>query len=325
MAPQIINLLKLPGPQQVMLKVQIAELNRTALRQIGSDLFGSPGDIALLSLTGSGGSSSVSGGSLADVLFSSGAGTLVGVFDSGSFTIVMKALRQNNVATLLAEPNMVTLDGHIARFQSGGQFPVPVAQQGGGLGNNSVEFKDFGVQLAFVPYILENNVIRLHVEPEVSNVADDLGVTLIVGGSPIPGLRTRNASTTVEIKPGQTLAIAGLLNREVDSSTARIPILGDLPYMGVFFSSSQHQVVEQELIVAVTPYLIDGINAEECVQLPGTEIDEPNDHEFYLLQRIEGRTGYPHRATTKWDQPFHKQTPMELEQHFISGPIGLSP
>ena len=320
MAPQIINLLKLPGPQQVMLKVQIAELNRTALRQIGSDLFGRSAGNSILTSSGVGGNSS----SLADLL-SGGAGTIVGVFDSGSFNIVMKALRQNNVATLLAEPNLITLDGHVARFQSGGEFPVPVAQQGGGAGNSTVEFKNFGVQLAFVPYILEDNVIRLHVEPEVSNIAEELGVTLIVGGSPIPGLRTRNASTTVELRPGQTLAIAGLLNREVDSATARIPILGDLPYVGVFFGSRQHQVIEQELIIAVTPYLIDAVNAEEILPLPGQEIDEPNDWEFYLLQRIEGRTGLPHRSTTKWDNPFHQQTPMQLEQHYISGSVGLSP
>lgn len=322
--PEIINLLKLPGPRQVMLKVQIAELNRTALRQIGADMFGEPGNNALLSFGQGSATGTVAGGTLTDVLFAGGAGTVVGVFDSSNFSLVLRALRQNNIATILAEPTLITLDGHQAKFQAGGEFPVPVAQQGGGAGNTTVEFKKFGVQLSFIPYILDDGVIRLYVEPEVSNVADELAVTLIAGGNPIPGLRTRNASTTVELREGQTLAIAGLLNREVDGSASRIPFLGDLPYIGALFSGSKHQVVEQELIVAVTPYLVAAVDSESVPPLPGQEIHEPNDWEFYLLQRIEGRLGRPHRSTTQWDNPFNISSQIQLEQHFFSGPIGLS-
>jgi pilus assembly protein CpaC len=316
-APRIINLLTVPGVKQVMLKVQIAELNRTALRQIGTDLFAEVGNNQLASFAGA------FGGAGEGVLTGS-AGTLIGIFDSGNFTMIMRALRSNNVATILAEPNLVTLDGHEASFLSGGQFPVPVAQQGGGAGNNSVEFKDFGVQLGFVPYILDEGVIRLHVEPEVSNVSEDLAVSLIAGGSPVPGLRSRNAATTVELRQGQTLAIAGLLSREVGGSTTRIPLLGDLPYVGPLFASTSHEVVEQELLVAVTPYLVSPMSAGECLNLPGQEILEPNDLELYLLNRIEGRTGYPHRSTTQWDNPFHRQTQMQVEQQYFLGPIGLS-
>jgi pilus assembly protein CpaC len=317
--PQIINLLKIPGPKQVMLKVQIAELNRTALRQIGTDLFGTPGNNALVSIGGAGGSASVQGDSLTDLLFSSAAGTLVGVFDSGSFSVIMKALRQNNVATILAEPNLVALDGHQATFLSGGEVPVQSAQAGGNFGVITTEYKDFGVHLAFVPYILADGVIRLHVEPEVNEVAEELSF----GG--VPGFRKRNASTTVEMREGQTLAIAGLLTRQTRAETARIPILGDLPYLGPFFSNSKHQVVEEELIVAVTPYLVEPTSAAECLPLPGTEIDEPNDLEFYLLQRIEGRVGRPHRSTTNWDDPFHRQEQMQLEQHYFTGSVGFTP
>lgn len=319
-ASQIINLLKVPGVHQVLLKVQIAEVNRTALRQIGADIIAPKvGNNSLASLpTGNNPLEALNG------LTGLAGGNLVGVFNGGSFAVVMQALRQNNVATVLAEPNLVTLNGHVARFQSGGEFPVPVAQMGGGAGNNSVEFKPFGVQLAFIPYIQDDGLIRLHVEPEVSTIDQALAVTLIVNGDPIPGVRTRNASTTVELREGQTLAIAGLLDRTTDGSTARIPFLGDLPYVGPLFSNSRHQVLEQELLVAVTPYLISPINAGECMQLPGQEVMEPNDLEFYLLNRIEGRTGQPHRSTGQWDNPFSCQSQMQMEQQNVYGPTGLS-
>lgn len=320
---QIVNLLTIPGPRQVMLKVQIAELNRTALRQIGADLAGTPGNNFLASVGGAFGSTTFEEG-LSEVLFGNSVGTLVGIFDSGNFAIVMRALRQNNLASVLAEPNLVTLDGHEARFQSGGEFPVPVAQQGGGIGNNTVEFKDFGIQLAFQPHILDDGVIRLHVEPEVSNIAEEIGTTLILNGEPIPGLRTRNAATTVELREGQTLAIAGLLDREVNATTARIPFIGDLPYVGKFFGSSTHEVLEQELLVAVTPYFVSATEAGECDCLPGADIMEPNDLEFYLLQRIEGRTGRPHRSTLGWDDPYRHKTQMQVEQAFFVGPSGFA-
>jgi pilus assembly protein CpaC len=158
----------------------------------------------------------------------------------------------------------------------------------------------------------------------VSNVTDRLSVSLTTGGDPIPGLQTRNASTTVELREGQTLAIAGLLNNEIDAQTERVPLLGDLPYLGPLFSDTQHEVIEDELIVAVTPYLVSPINACERLPLPGEEITEPNDLEFYLLNRIEGRTGHPHRSTGKWDNPFRCLDRMQIEQTHVYGPIGLS-
>jgi pilus assembly protein CpaC len=302
--PQIINLLQVPGVQQVMLRVQLAELDRRALREIGADI------------------TIDSAGAFLQSLAIGGTGNLVGVFSGGEFSIVMRALRRNNVAKVLAEPNLVTLSGHVARFQSGGEFPVPSAQMGGGAGNNTVEFKPFGVQLAFIPYIQDDGLIRLRVEPEVSNVDETLSVTLIEGGSPVPGLRTRNASTTVELREGQTLAIAGLLNSEMQGETSRVPLLGDLPYIGPLFSRTRSNVLEQELLVAVTPYLVSPMDAGQRPPLPGEDVLEPNDLEFYLLNRIEGRTGHPFRSTGQWDNPFSLQR--KLEQNFIYGPVGAS-
>jgi pilus assembly protein CpaC len=319
-APQIINLMRVPGVRQVMLKVQIAELNRTALRQIGTDMIARFGNNTIATFV-----QNAATGNTKDLLGAASSGTIVGIFGS-DFSIVLRALRQNNLATILAEPNLVTMDGHVAQFQSGGEFPVPVAQFGGG-GNNTVEFKPFGVQLAFIPYIQDDGVIRLHVEPEVSTVDEDLGVSLVTDGGPVPGVRTRNTSTTVELREGQTLAIAGLLNREVDGSTARIPLLGDVPYIAPLFGANRHQVIEQELLVMVTPYLVSPREAEQCMPLPGMEVMEPNDLEFYLLSRIAGRTGRPHRSTTQWDNPFHPSdycVQMDAEQTYMLGPVGLS-
>jgi pilus assembly protein CpaC len=304
--PQIINLLQVPGVQQVMLKVQLAELDRRAVRQIGADL------------------SYTSASNFISTVAAGGTGNILGVFNSGEFSILLNALRRNDVAKILAEPNLVTLSGHEARFQSGGEFPVPVAQMGGGAGNNQVQFKPFGVQLAFIPYIQDGGRIRLHVEPEVSTVDDALSVTLIAGGQPIPGLRTRNASTTVELREGQTLAIAGLLNYDMQGQTARIPLLGDLPLVGALFANTRTDVLEQELLVVVTPYLVSPTNGCQRPPLPGAEVMEPNDLEFYLLNRLEGRTGHPFRSTGQWDNPFSLQRQRQLEQNYIFGSVGVS-
>lgn len=306
-ASQVINLLQVPGVQQVLLKVQLAEVNRRAIREIGADLTLDTGGTFLQSIA-------------------AGEGNLLGIFSGGEFTVVMKALRQNNVASILAEPNLVTLSGHEANFQSGGEFPVPVAQQGGGAGNNSVEFKPFGVQLSFVPYVEDDGVIRLYVAPEVSTVDESLSVSLIAGGSPVPGVRTRNASTTVELHEGQTLAIAGLLNNEKNGLTKRVPLLGDLPYVGPWFSNTSHDVIEQELLVAVTPYLVSPMDSCQQPALPGSDVTEPTDLEFYLLNRIEGRLGFPHRATTNWANPLgcHTGPMLEMESTHVFGPVGLT-
>ena len=299
--PRLINLLKVPGSQQVMLKVTVAEVNRTALREIGvnlniSDYF----------------ENTVIGGGNARITFGSDA------------TLLMKALRTNSIATILAEPTLVTLSGFPAQFQSGGEFPVPQSSQFGGFGGTT--FKDFGVQLSFTPHIQDNGMIRLTVSPEVSNVDKSLSVAVIAGGDAVPGVRTRNTSTTVELTQGQTLAIAGLLDRETNGTTSRFPVLGDLPIIGPLFSSTSHQVpTELELMVTVTPYIVDALDDENCIPLPGTEVMEPNDLEVFLMGRISGRTGKPHRSTTNWDDPLGRIRQQRLEQENVIGPYGFAP
>jgi pilus assembly protein CpaC len=164
----------------------------------------------------------------------------------------------------------------------------------------------------------------LTVRPEVSTIDFKLGTTISQGGQPVPAINTRNAETTVELRQGQTLAIAGLLSVTLDATTARIPGLGDLPYIGPMFSNTNHQRVEKELLVLVTPYLASPMEACEVPALPGADIQDPKDLEFYLLNRIEGRTGSSTPSTRTWDDPWGCVRRLNLEQRYIYGPAGLS-
>jgi pilus assembly protein CpaC len=328
---QIINLLRVPGVHQVLLKVRIAELNRTATREIGADMLGvDPAGNIFGSAIG-GATVNAAGGRAAGGLASAGSATsststtVFGIFPGANFEVLIHALRKNSLLSILAEPDLVAMSGHKASFLAGGQFPVPVSQSSSGsTGSITVEWKDFGVQLNFIPYVLEDGVIRLVVTPEVSSIDEALGITLIQSGSPIPGLNTRRATTTVEMRQGETLAMAGLLHVEIDASTSRIPGLGDLPYIGPFFSNTSHKRVEKELLVLVTPYLITPMTPEQVPPLPNQDLKDPNDLEFFLLNRIEGRTGESMPSTATWDDPLGFVRLMKLERKCVAGPVGFS-
>lgn len=335
---QVVNLIRVPTSQQVLLKVRVAELNRTSFRQIGADFLASiPGAGALFgsSIAGNGLSagrvgSSTFGGTTTDVrnLGLGSQGTFFGTFSQGNFVMVLDALRRNNLLKILAEPNLIALNGHQANFLAGGQFPVPIAQGGaggtGGSGGISVQFKDYGVRLAFLPIIQDDDVIRLTVDPEVSTIDFTVGTTLVPGGSPIPGLNTRTSHTTVELRQGETLAIAGLMQLSLAGQTQRLPGLGDLPYIGAFFSNNTNSRIEKELVVMVTPYLVEPMVPGQVPAGPGEEVREPNDLEFFLLNRIEGRTGIDKRSTTTYDDPFHLIRHSIVEKKYLIGPSGYS-
>jgi pilus assembly protein CpaC len=339
---RIINLLRVPGSQQVMLKVRIAELNRTAFRQIGSNFLGV--DPRTGAIVGSQISSSVTGAgeipftqpatralnatvnSSLGPLSSQGGTTVFGIFRDGNFMFTLDALRRNALLKILAEPNLVAFNGQQASFLAGGEFPVPVPQVGaaGIAPTITVRFKEFGVRLGFVPYILDGDRVRLTVAPEVSQIDFSIAVTLVAGGSPVPGLNTRKALTTVELNQGETLAIAGLMQLQMDGTTQRIPGLGDLPIIGPFFSNTTGDRIEKELVVLVTPYLIEGMSHNQVPPTPGDEVKEPNDLEFYFLNRIEGRVGTDFRSTAKWDDVYHLRDLLKLERKYIAGPVGFT-
>ncbi len=335
---RVVNLLRVPGPQQVMLQVRIAELNRTALREIGADLIGNPGD-GLLG-TQIGGATLGASGIMSPLLAvnprdvrtffdTSRNTTMFGIFPSGHFEFLLRVLRRNRILKILAEPNLVAMNGQQANFLAGGQFPVPVPQTStGGAGTSvTVLFKDFGVLLAFTPHILDHGAIRLSVDPEVSSVDFALGTIIVPGGSPVPGLNIRKAHTTVELREGQTLAMAGLLQVTLDGQAGRIPGIGDLPILGPFFSNTSSERIEKELIVLVTPYLVEAMHPGQVPPLPGAEVNGPNDLEFYLGNRIEGISGRDWRATTqRYTTPVPALLPtfLRLQDEFLQGPYGFS-
>jgi pilus assembly protein CpaC len=332
-AAAIINLIHVPGPQQVLLKVQVAELNRTALRNLSvSMLFqndgfaiGSGVGPRLLNRTTAGGGAAATDAllGLINPLTGGTTSTLFGVFDQGGANVFVDALRRNQVLKILAEPNLVAMNGQEANFLSGGEFPVPVPQPSStGVGLVTIQFKPFGVGLKFVPYILDDGKVRLSVAPEVSSI--DFNTGIVIQGTSVPGINTRRTSTTVELQEGQTLAISGILQVTIDGTTARIPGLGDLPYIGALFSNNSSETVEKELVVLVTPYLVKAMEPEQVPELPGADVLSPDDCEFYLQGRIEKRACRPYRATTAWDDPLGVQHRRRWESQQICGPYGYT-
>jgi pilus assembly protein CpaC len=303
----IVNRVRVPGPRQVLLKVKIAELNRTALREFGANFQSTIiGNNILNSVIGNLGTTN---------------SQLFGIFDSNRFTIYLNALRQNNLARLLAEPNLVAMDGQPARFLAGGSFPFPVPQAGiNGANVITIQFRDFGAILQFIPHIVDDDTIRLDVEPSFSELNFAAGIT--VNGTTVPGLDQRSARTVVEIREGQTLAMAGLLSTRTSAQTERVPLIGDLPVIGPFFSNNQITTTETELVVLVTPQFADSLEPNEVPPAPGDWYQEPNDCEFYLLGRIEGRTGQPFRATIQELDPFEVMKHQRSESHWVVGPHG---
>jgi pilus assembly protein CpaC len=325
---QVINLIRVPTSQQVLLKVRVAEMNRTGFREIGGDFLAAIPQFGTLFGSQIGGSSPVTAATvIPNTLSITPSSTFYGTFAHGQFQTVLSALRRNNLLKILAEPNLMALNGHQAEFLAGGSFPVPVQNSvggSGGTGGISVQFKEFGVRLAFLPIILEDDTIRLTVDPEVSSIDFTLGTTLVPGGTPVPGLNTRKSHTTVELKQGETLAIAGLMQISLSGQTQRIPGLGDLPYIGAFFSNTTDSRIEKELVVLVTPYLAEPMTPGQVPPGPGDEVKEPNDLEFFFMNRIEGRTGIDARSSSMYDDPLHLVRPALLERKYLIGPSGYS-
>jgi pilus assembly protein CpaC len=256
-----------------MLKVRVAELSRTALREMGSELNIDAGDFAFNSVLGIDGAVSA-------------------VLDADEVELTLEALSTNSYAKVLAEPNLVTLSGHSASFLAGGEFAVPVVVGVEGAAAATTNFRGFGVQLDFTPTVLDKDRIRLQVAPSFSSINEDNTV------DGIPGLNTRSVSTTVELREGQWLAIAGLLQDEQSGSKSRLPFLGDIPVLGAIFSKKEVLRAESELIILVSPELVHPLEAEDAPQiLPGMEVTEPTDAAFFLTGRYEGKENCYHRST----------------------------
>ncbi len=306
----VIQLLNVPGEKQVMLKVRIAEIKRSAFRQLGADLDFNINEFFLASALGGGG----------NAIFS-------GTFSDGSFNLILRALMNNGSAKILAEPNLVTLSGQPATFLSGGEFAVPTIVGVGGAQAATTSFKGFGTSIAFTPTVVDKDRIRLQVSPTFSTLNRDNAVNGIFG------LDTRQVTTTVDMREGQVLALAGLLQEQQNGTIRRVPFLGDIPGLGVLFSDKSISRDETELIVLVSPELVHALDPEHAPQiLPGMEVTEPTDKDFFYYGDIEGRPNCHHRGTV-W--PLYRsrlkragygdlKSVEKSQEYFLSGPFGFS-
>jgi pilus assembly protein CpaC len=340
----IINRVVVPGPRQILLHVKIAELNRQAIRQLGINWLDTKGRSIIgaqpSALAGAvGATSTVTHATQADPRgflqpmtstfsttgTSASGGELFGIFNAGHFSLFINALRDNSMAKILSEPNLVALDGQPARFLVGGYFPFPVPQSSsipGGTAVVTIQFRRFGTILTFVPQIIANDVIRLDVEPIISQLNKAEGTT--VNGGQVPAIDERSARTVVELREGQTLAIAGLIQLLTNATTSRIPGLGDLPLVGPWFSSNSIQTIETETIILVTPELVAPLDHHEVTEAPGDRIYQPNDAEFYFLGRIEGKLGREFRATKAEQDPLNLMKHFQSERQWVIGAHGYS-
>lgn len=282
-APKVINNISVGGVQQVLLKVKVMEVSRTKLRKMGSDfaIFGQNG-FAVSSVSGIINSFNSAGQTASAPIANSG--ITFGVIDNGTtFLSFLDLLQQNQVAKILADPMLVTVSGRPASFNVGGELPILVPS---GLGTTTIEYKKFGTQVDFVPIVLGDGNIRLEVRPRISEIDDSRGVQL--NGATVPALKVREVDTGVELKAGQTLALAGLIQERIESSTRGLPYVMDVPVLGAAFRKVQETTNEIESLILVTPEFVDGMDPHEVPQCgPGMETMSPSNGELYWKGMIE--------------------------------------
>ncbi len=299
--PEVINSVSVMQPQQVMLEVRFIELNRSASRELGVqwNRFGSHSQINIgsglpasnLPLTAPTNATGIPVGEVAAGILSGGSpfGFMLGrIIASGTATDVMiNALEQKGVARSLAEPNLVALSGDTASFLAGGEYPIPVS---GTLGSVSVVFKKYGVGLAFTPTVLSRGLINMKIEPEVSQI-DTTHMVAVAAGLQVPALIVRRASTTVELRDGQSFMIGGLLQNNTSNQVDQLPWVGSVPVLGALFSSKQYQQNQTDLVILVTPHVVRPTRPGDDLKTPLDDTVPPNDPEFFLL----GKTELPRR------------------------------
>jgi pilus assembly protein CpaC len=300
-----INLLTVRGDHQVQLKVVFAEVNRSGLRELGLNVFTAPPGF-LGSMTGPNNTASStlrylpeSANSIPNM--SSGimgapaagafnlSGYLYGFLDIGA---ILSVLEQNDVARTLAQPTLVALSGQQAEFLAGGEIPIPVAQQNNAI---TVEYKEYGVKVVFVPTVLSGNIIDLRTYVEVSEI--DQSNSTQVSGITIPALSSRKGESHLRLENGMTFAMAGMLSETNSATRAHIPIIGEIPIVGALFRYVRHERAETELVIFVTPQLVRPMAPGEVPPPPGTtENYNPSDLELFLLgslTHVGSRTAEP--------------------------------
>ena len=299
---KVINMMSVGASQQVMLEVRFSEINRQTGKQIGISGFSGSDGGTFGSATGNGAGlvpDPAGGGILRLDSVTGSFGVFRKAFSALGLNInaTLDALERKGLVKTLAEPTLIALSGETASFLAGGEFPVPVSQgsSGGGSGGGggiaggiTVEFKPFGVSLAFTPTILADGIINLQVEPEVSSI--DPSASITVNGLTIPGLQTRRANTVLELRDGESFALAGLIRKDFATTVRQVPLLGSIPIIGALFRSSGFTKGETELVIVVTPRIVQPVKANQ-IQLPTDRVQNPSEGELFFLGRTDKAGG----------------------------------
>jgi pilus assembly protein CpaC len=326
----IVNAMRVGGVQQVQLDCIVAFVSRSAFRRMSFDFldvgqhhnFSSTVGGALINPNIGTSLPSTPGidlpvTNLIATPNGQPANFFLGVFNNEhAFFGLLQALRNESLAKILSEPKLVTLSGRSATMLSGGQQAIPEAA---GLGSVAVTFVPFGTQLTFLPIVMQDGKIYLEVEPEISNIDPTVGTT--ISGTQVPGRNTQRVHTSVMIEDGQTLAIGGLIQNQVLANSQKVPVLGDLPFIGAAFRAIEYEEDERELVVMVTPHLVDPQSCDQVAKvLPSQETRTPDDFELFLEGILEAPRGKREVFPGGDYQPAYKASPSA--GLYPCGPVG---
>ena len=284
---KVVNMMSVQGTQQVMLSVRFVEMERNAAKDLRLNVqqTQTTTNPQVTVLTGD-----TLVNTAATALNSFGAATLMWKLGGGNLSLLFDALETKGLVKTLAEPTLVTMSGDTANFLAGGEFPIPISQSNtagtGQLPTITVEFKSFGISLAFTPTILQDGLINLVVNPEVSSI--DPTTSIKLGLIEVPGIKIRRAHTTVELRDGESFTIAGLLSDNYENSIRQYPFIGDLPIIGALFRSTGFQHKQTELVIVVTPHLVTPRRAYAAT--PADMFVPPSDFELFLFGSQRGKT-----------------------------------
>ncbi|MBL4806712.1 MAG: type II and III secretion system protein family protein [Rhodobacteraceae bacterium] len=289
---RVTNLMVVGGSQQVMLQVRFAEMQRSVAKSLGSSVslssFVAPNSGVVLG-TGGTGVEILDGGGVPFMASSPESLGAVGVgFGIGGIAVnvLIEALESKGMVRTLAEPNIVAISGQRAEFLAGGEYPVPVTDSDG---NISIEYRPFGVQLNFTPVVIDDEVIRLELETIVSSI--DPSAQSAANGTPLVTFKVRRASTTIEMRDGQSFAIAGLLQDDFSDASGQVPWLGDVPILGALFRSAEFQREQTELVIIITPHLVTPTSGN-ALAMPTDRMRIPTEAELFLNGQLEGSNAF---------------------------------
>ncbi|AOZ68629.1 general secretion pathway protein [Rhodobacter xanthinilyticus] len=289
---RVSNLMTVGGTQQVMLKVRFAEMQRSVSKNLSSSL----------GVRGTVGGGSAQTGVVSGTGNFTGAGAIDNAFDGGTmpikassagalglgftagnleFAVLLEALEAKGMVRTLAEPNLTALSGQQAKFLAGGEYPIPVVDND----SVSIQYKPFGVEMAFVPRVVDGDLINLEISAAVSAI--DTTVTMSSGGFSVNAFKRRETSTTVEMRDGESFAIAGLLQDDFNDLNSQIPWLGDVPVLGALFRSAEYERKQSELVIIVTPHLVTPTRGE-ALALPTDRVRPPTESELFLFGKTAG-------------------------------------